>query len=323
MFIFFTDPACFERLDCALKESGFANLVGGPGAGKTFTLRRFQGTLDKATCSFLDCSHFSGDPGRFIDEMKAIVRPWQGREGRLVIILDEWCAIAPDLRESEVCDFQQIAYVTSTRGPGSGVIFGSRMPLRGRGDQALPASILANLIEIELSAPSRDDSYDHWQKLFEQRMARIAPDVFSTATVDGTIDADVVHAYLQTAPEWAVIKPWLQQKQKAWPDGGRLAVLTIAMATSWARFLAHLCRKTPWLVDESRSRGYDPFSSSGPVAFTEFLARTHRSPEEFIADLLRTSDLQSVFPETRCDGTKADRVVTAARAFEQKATVGK
>lgn len=320
---FFTDPACITSLDSALKESGLANLFGAAGAGKTSALRQFAGALDTATCGFLDCTDFSGDPDRFIDELKRFVRPWLGREGRLVLILDEWCAIAADLREREASEFQKIVYVASTRGPGSGVVFGSRVPLRGSGDHALPASILANLIEVDVSAPSRNDSCEHWENLLGHKLDRIAPDIFTVAKLEGVVDADIVHEVLQALPEWEVIRPWLQQKEKERPGLRRLDVLTMAVATSWARFLAHLCHETPWLADESRSRGYDPFSASGPVAFAEFLARIKGSPEEFIADLLRPSDLDSLFPGTHAEGTKADRVVAAARSFERKATVGK
>lgn len=310
MFFFFglREEQCIEQLDSALKESGVTNLVGAAGTGKTHLLRCFAERVTAKACVLVDCSRYIGDPSRFIKAVEAVIRPWRGREGRFVLVLDEWCSIASDLRDGESSAFEHIMYVVLTRGVGSGLVFGSRSSVRDSVAFVLPSNILAKLIEVDLSRPFADQQRDHWERLLRMTRNKLAHDV----NVDEAIER------LRQSPWWDAIEQCVKARPENLSGDTRWAVMMLAEVVAWAEFLSHLCATAPWILDESRSHGYDPLSESGATRFAAFLARNLTTPERFVAELLRPSDLDSLFPETQGIASKAERVAAAKLLWQRR-----
>jgi energy-coupling factor transporter ATP-binding protein EcfA2 len=151
------------EITTALAEGGIVNLVGLRGTGKTTVLRilRERLTLTDATVVAIGLGTLERG-GVLVSRLRQELSSWQGRNGRLVLLLDDWDCATNVVDEQEVADLQRLLYIAVSRGRGSGVVFVSQRTLAelqadwSREILALGAVGTTNTVRL-MSPATRDD----------------------------------------------------------------------------------------------------------------------------------------------------------------------
>jgi type I restriction-modification system DNA methylase subunit len=269
----------------ALADGAILNLVGRRGTGKTALLRMLRERLTDATVVAIGLGAL--ERGALVSRLRQELSSWQSREGRLVLLLDDWDCAANVVDEQEIADFQRLLYIVVTRGPGSGVVFVSQRPLAElQADwsrEILARSALGATKTVTLGSPAARD-----RELLERRMRAI----WNRLPRDPTTDFSAVTAELKASPLWADLTNEFGDLQRS----GHLEKWVSAYFDSgdWERFLRELAARESWLGNECRALGYDIEQDRG--GFGAFLVRANLSPEEFVGELLRPSDVRILFP---------------------------
>ncbi|MBZ5626893.1 MAG: N-6 DNA methylase [Acidobacteriia bacterium] len=274
------------EITTALTEGAVVNLVGPRGTGKTTLLRILRERLTDATVVAIGLATL--ERSALLSRLRQELSSWQGREGRLVLLLDDWDRAANLVDEKEVADFQRLLYIVVSRGSGSGVVFVSQRPLAELQEdwsrEILARSAVGTTNTVTLGLPAARD-----RELLERRMRTL----WDRLAHDPTVDFSTTAAELWASPLGAELTNEFGDLQQS----GHLAKWLSAYFDSgnWERFLRELAARENWLGNECRALGFDIEHDRGQ--FGAFLVRANLSPEEFVGELLRPSDVRSLFPD--------------------------
>jgi energy-coupling factor transporter ATP-binding protein EcfA2 len=297
--VFFNEEQqrALAEIATALTKGAAVNLVGSRGTGKTMLLRLLRERLAGATVVAIGLGTL--ERGALVGRLRQELSSWQGREGRLVLLLDDWDCAEDVVDEQEVADFQRLLYIVVSRGSGSGVVFVSQRPLAElQADwsrEILARSVIGAMNTVILGSPALESA------LSERHMRairdRLAHDLNKTA------------AERLGSPLWAELTTELDDSQVS---GNFRRFSAYLDSGDWERFLRELAARKNWIGDECRALGFDIERDRGQ--FGTFLVRTNLSPEEFVGDLLRPSDVSSLFPDLNHSREKS---ATVREAFQQ------
>ena len=205
-----------------------------------------------------------------------------------MLLLDDWDRAANLVDEKEVADFQRLLYIVVSRGSGSGVVFVSQRPLAELQEdwsrEILARSAVGTTNTVTLGLPAARE-----RELLERRMRTL----WDRLAHDPTVDFSTTAAELWASPLGAELTNEFGDLQQS----GHLAKWLSAYFDSgnWERFLRELAARENWLGNECRALGFDIEHDRGQ--FGAFLVRANLSPEEFVGELLRPSDVRSLFPD--------------------------
>jgi type I restriction-modification system DNA methylase subunit len=296
-----------EEIKSALADGAILNLVGHRGTGKTALLRILRERLTDATVIAIGLG--SLERGALVNRLRQELSSWQGREGRLVLLLDDWDCAANVVDEQELADLQRLLYIVVTRGPGSGVVFVSQRPLAElQADwsrEILARSALGATKTVTLGSPAPRD-----RELLEKRMRVI----WNRLARDPSTDFSAATAELRASPLWADLTNEFGDLQRS----GHLEkwVSVYFDSGDWERFLRELAARETWLGNECRALGYDIERDRG--GFGTFLVRANLSPEEFVGELLRPSDVRTLFPNLKEFHEKSAAVRAAFKQWKAR-----
>jgi energy-coupling factor transporter ATP-binding protein EcfA2 len=274
-----------EEITTALSEGAIVNLVGPSGAGKTTLLRTLRERLTDATVVAIGLGTL--ERGALVSRLRQELSSLHGREGRLVLLLDDWDCAASVVDELDVADFQHLLYMLLSRASSGGIVFASQRPLAEfQADwsrEILARSIVGVTKTITLgSFATRDGELER----------RMRANIRNRRAHDPTIDFKAAVAELRASPIWAELRNEASDSKLS----GHLAKRLSAYFDSgdWERFLRELAARVNWLGNECRALGYDIEQDRG--GFGAFLVRANLSPEQFVGELLRPSDVHTLFP---------------------------
>ncbi len=240
--------------------------------------------------------------GALVGRLRQELSSWQGREGRLVLLLDDWDRAGDVVDEQEVADFQRLLYIVVSRGPGSGAVFVSQRPLAELqtdwSREILARSVVGALNTVTLGSPAvlEGELLERHMRAMRDRLAH---------------DSNRTTAEIRDSPVWAEFRNAFDQFQPSPLFKRRSAYLD---SGDWERFLRELTARKNWLGDECRALGFDVERDRGQ--FGTFLVRTNLSPEEFISELLRPSDVSSLFPDLNPSREKSAAVCEAFQRWK-------
>ncbi len=83
---------------------------------------------------------------------------------------------------------------------------------------------------------------------------------------------------------------------------------------AWEQFVRGLVERHGWLGDEMRAEGFD--ISAPDAHLGSYLVRTGRAPDEFLAALLRPSDLRTLFPNALLPASRREVLREAFDAWQ-------
>jgi energy-coupling factor transporter ATP-binding protein EcfA2 len=288
------------EIKSALSEGAVVNLVGPKGTGKTTVLLSLRERLTDA--NFVAIGLGTLERGALVSRLRQELSSWQGREGRLVLLLDDWDCAANVVDEQEVADFQRLLYFVVSRGPGSGVVFVSQRPLAelqadwSREILALSAVGATNTVTLESPAMREREPEGSMRASIRNRL-----------THDPTIDFSTPVAELRASPELAELTNESGDLERS----SHLLKWRLASG-DWERFLRELAARVSWLGDECRALGFD--IEHDRDQFGAFLIRANLPPEEFVGKLLRPSDVRGLFPDL---GHFHEKSAAVSEAFKQ------
>jgi type I restriction enzyme M protein len=285
-----------EEISAGLAEGLVVNVVGPRRTGKTTVLRILREQLSGAAVVAVGLGLL--ERGGLVHQLRHDLSRWQGREGRLVLFLDDWDEASTVVDEEEVADFQRLIHIVMSRGPGSGVVVVSEQPIAELqtewSREIFALSLVGTMKTVTLgSAPSLNrEELSVQLRAMRNRIVHGAP-----------IDDRKLVSELRASPLWAELTS---------DFGGGSTNVTRWLSTyfdssDWERFLQELTSRGSWIRNECRALGFDAERNRGQLG--AFLLRANLLPEEFIGQLLRPSDVRELLPgfEHHLDRSEAVR----------------
>ena len=284
----------FHQLKAACEDGGLISLVGSRGFGKSLLLSRLQDSLVDASVARLDLCDL--DSNELVSQVEPIVHASCDSTEAFTLMLDDWEEADRLLPEQQTAAFQRLLHgVLSREGTGS-VLLTSESSLgllqSAWGREILPRQLLGSTRTVRLKASVSSEAQEASLQQLREAAAAFAASRKPTGPDDHVEPIDLTELLVDA--------------------GIPTDALTFAKSASqWESFLRELSARAPWVATECRIQGFDFGSDRG--LFGDFLRSLALRPSQFIAGLLRPTDLRTLFPATEFTG---DKEASLRAAFE-------